>query len=418
MKKYGAAIYIALAAVLFTACGTETTETVLPEASEEASVASTGSGAGSGTNEAEAAADSEETPKEAAAYPDRSYAEKTDERLLSPSAFELTRTRSTDSESGDIVDISVYRIKGDIVKIITEDYGSDGEIVSEYYYDNDNVVFLKQYRTDIYGLHSEFTEADLKDINDDYTKGVYEQAGKALSEAKENRGDMLLYGYVGDEQGGVLENVTVKLRNLAGDVNLETVTDGDGYYTFNLPQTDETYNLTYTYGTYLPGSLNDVHITPGTPEYSLGKVYVAPEGHAVHDTDVYLLNANIQSPVKLKNGEYLAVLNSEEPGMALKLISKKDQSSETGNQIQFKPDRSREGYALYVEDTVNLSKDDMSGNMGRSNINVTIFDKDGIAAAYLVPAGRLGTLWRVCDIDYGGEIAISGIMYTDSTGWK
>ena len=214
------------------------------------------------------------------------------------------------------------------------------------------------------------------------------------------------------------ENVTVQLRNIAGDVSLETVTDGDGYYTFKLPQIDETYNLTYTYGTYMVSSLNDVHIIPGTPEYSLGKVYVAPEGHAVHDTDVYLLNANSEPPVKLKNGEFVIVLNSEYPDVSMRLVSKKDQKYEAGNLIQFRAAASRPGYVLYVEDTANLSKDDMSGSMGRSNINVTIYDKNGIKAAFLVPAGRLGTLWRVCDINDDGDITVSGLMYTDSGGWN
>ncbi|MBR1523963.1 MAG: hypothetical protein IJ641_05865, partial [Lachnospiraceae bacterium] len=185
-----------------------------------------------------------------------------------------------------------------------------------------------------------------------------------------------------------------------------------------LPQTDETYNLTYTYGSYLVSSLNDVHIVPGTPEYSLGRVYVAPEGHAVHDTDVYLLNANAKPPVKLKDGEYAVVLTSDVSDISMKLVNRDDQSYETGNQIKIDPSKSKAGYVLFVEDDANLSKDDMSGNMGRSNINVTIFDKDGIVAAYLMPVGRLGTIWRVCDINSAGDISVSGIMYTDASGWN
>ena len=59
-----------------------------------------------------------------------------------------------------------------------------------------------------------------------------------------------------------------------------------------------------------------------------------------------------------------------------------------------------------------------TGNIGRTYMTVTIYDKDGIVAAYREPSGRLGTLWKVCTIDNSGDIAISGIMYTDSKGWN
>ncbi|MBQ9607493.1 MAG: carboxypeptidase regulatory-like domain-containing protein [Lachnospiraceae bacterium] len=414
MKKYRAAIIIA-AAITLAACGTETTEADLPKVSEETSEVKSEE-----PSKTEAASEKKQSDKAdtATIYPDRDYAEDIDEKLAASSADNYVRTRGSDSGSGDIVDTSIFKIKGDIVRIITEDYGSDGLITSEYYYNNGNVAFMKQHKTDIYGINSTYTEADLSDIEADYTTGVLEQADNTLTESKKNTGKALLYGYAGDEQGGVLANVNVKLRNLAGDVNMETVTDGDGYYTFELPQTDETYNLTYTYGSYLVSSLNDVHIVPGTPEYSLGRVYVAPEGHAVHDTDVYLLNANTKPPVKLKDGEYAVVLTSDVPDISMKLVSRDDQSYETGNQIKIDPSKSKAGYVLFVEDDANLSKDDMSGNMGRSNINVTIFDKDGIVAAYLMPVGRLGTIWRVCDINSAGDISVSGIMYTDASGWN
>ena len=414
MKKYRAAIIIA-AAITLAACGTETTEADLPKVSEETSEVKSEE-----PSKTEAASEKKQSDKAdtATIYPNRDYAEDIDEKLAASSADNYVRTRGSDSGSGDIVDTSIFKIKGDIVKIITEDYGSDGLITSEYYYNNGKVAFMKQHKTDIYGINTTYTEADLSDIEADYTTGVLEQADNTLTEAKKNTGKTLLYGYAGDEQGGVLANVNVRLRNLAGDVNMETVTDGDGYYTFELPQTDETYNLTYTYGSYLVSSLNDVHIVPGTPEYSLGRVYVAPEGHAVHDTDVYLLNANAKPPVKLKDGEYAVVLTSDVPDISMKLVSRDDQSYETGNQIKIDPSKSKAGYVLFVEDDANLSKDDMSGNMGRSNINVTIFDKDGIVAAYLVPVGRLGTIWRVCDINSAGDISVSGIMYTDASGWN
>ena len=350
-------------------------------------------------------------------YPDKAYADDTDKKLEASSTGYYTKTRTNDKKSGDIVDTAIFKDKGNIVKIIREDYGSEGRMVSEYYYNGDKTVYMRQHKTDIYGINSSVKEADLTDAEADYTKEVMAESDEALKEAAKDTGKTLLYGYAGDEQGGVLKNVTVKLRNVDGDYTDETTTDGDGYYTFSVPQKDDTYNLTYIYGDCIPSSLNDVHIIPGTPEYSLGRCFVAPEGQGIHETDVYLLNANKKSPVSLKDGEYAAVLTSDDGKMTMRMVNTDDQKYETGIQIKFDPSKSKKGYALFVEDEAYLSKDDMAGNIGRTYMTVTIYDKDGIVAAYREPSGRLGTLWKVCDIDEKGDIAISGIMFTDTKGW-
>ncbi len=350
-------------------------------------------------------------------YPDKKYADNIDTEIEAASTGNYIRTRATDKKSGDLIDTSIFMNKGNIVKIITEDYGSEGRLVTDYYYDGDKVAFIRQNKTDIYGIDSSSKEADLSDKEADYTKGMLEQAAAVLKEARSNKGLTLLYGYVGDEQGGVLKNVTVKIRNVAGTYNMEAVTDDDGYYFFNVPQKEDTYNISYTYDTWIVSSLNDVHIIPGMPEYSLGRVYVAPEGHVVHETDVYLLNANAKPPVSLKNGEYAAVLTSDDPAMNMRFVNTDDQDDENGTQIKIDTSKSKNGFALFVEDENYLSKDDMAGNIGRTYMTVTIYDKDGIVAAFREPSGRLGTLWKVCTIKSNGDISISGIMYTDSKGW-
>lgn len=350
-------------------------------------------------------------------YPDESYADDIDDKLAASSADNYVRSRATDSESGDIVDTSIFKTNNDVVKIITEDHGSEGRIVSEYYYYGDTVAFMKQYKTDIFGIFSSYTEADFSDTKADYTGEVLSWGDEALKEAKKDKGQTLLYGYVGDEQGGVLKNVTVKIRNVDGSYNDETSTDGDGYYTLYAPQKDDIYSLTYEYGDWAVSSLNDVHICPGIPEYSLGRVYVAPEGNAIHDTDVYLLNANAKPPVSLKNDEYAVVLSSDDPSMTVRLVNLDDQSDETGAQITFDHSKSSRGFALFVEDNSNLGKDDMAGTIGRTYMTITIFDRNGIKAAYREPSGRLGTLWKVCEITDAGDTEISGIMFTDSKGW-
>lgn len=423
MRKYNTLIIAAVtvAMTMVSGCGAGV-EAQLPEAMTEAAVSEK---AGSPTEAAEddkkessgTGDEAEAATVSASEYPDKKYADAEDEAIAGGAGVDLFRTRAADPESGDIVDMTVYRIGDDIVKVMTEDYGSDGRIVSEYYYDGDTVAYMKQHKTDLYGINSSYKEADLDDIEADYTKEVLAQAEKALSDAGNDKGMALLYGYVGDEQGGVLANVTVKIRDVAGTKKYETVTDGDGYYSFELPQKEETYNLTYIYGSYAVSSLNDVHIVPGTPEYSLGRVYVAPEGQGVHETDVYLLNANAKSPVSLKSGEYVAVITSDDPVMSLRVVGKDKQDSETGAQIKMDPSKNSEGCAVFVEDTVNISKDDMAGAMGRTYLRVTIYGEDGIVAAYPVPAGRLGTLWKVCDIDSEGNISISGMMYTDTKDW-
>ena len=429
MKIKAFAAMLIAAAITATACG-EVKETALPDAAEAAASEAdeADEAAASETpddNEPKAAADDKDTPVKEdevtdkdtpSTYPDERYAEETDKALAST---DYTRTRAADKGSGDIVDTSVYKdADGNIVKVVTDDYGSDGLISTEYYYDGDTAVYIKQSKTDVYGTGSSYTDVDLSDPEADYTADLIKRAGEVLNTAKKDSGKVLLYGYVGDEQGGIVKNATVKLRNVSGDFNAEEITNGDGYYTFELPQQDDTYNLTYIYGDNLVSSLNDVHIIPGTPEYSLGRVYVAPAGAGIHDTDTYLLNPNVKAPVDLKEGEYAAVITAEAPDITIKLISKDDNNSKTGNVIVFDPSDSKSGYVLFVEDGTNIGKDDMSGNMGKSSAIVTILDKDGIKAAYLAPVGRLGTLWRVCDIDSSGDMAVSGILYTDTKGWK
>ena len=209
MRKFRLILIITMVSVVLAACGTGINEQALPAAEEKASETLTEPDTGSETD----VSDDSEAGKEVSApdiskedvkseYPDEAYAEKINKTILTPSAFELAKTRGTDPESGDITDTSVYKIKGSIVKLVTDEYGSDGEIVTEYYYDNDNIALMKQHKTDIYGLNTSYEEADLTDIEADYTREMLKQGEKALTEAKENRGDVLLYGYVGDEQGG------------------------------------------------------------------------------------------------------------------------------------------------------------------------------------------------------------------------
>lgn len=419
-KKYIAAMAV-VSALMMSACGDKATEIPLPKTVSGEETVSESEVKEQQKDNAEEKKDvpddstSEDAADSRSVYPDSDYAESIDDRL---DELTYTRTRGADDKSGDTVDTSIYKDGSKIVKIMQEDHGSDGRIVGEYYYNGDDVAYMSQYRTDVYGIRSEYKVADVSDPEDNYTKALMDTAKKALKDAASDDGRVLLYGYVGDEQGGMIKNVTVNLRNVAGTFNDETTTDGDGYYTFRLPQTEDTYNMTYTYGPDAVSSLNDVHVVPGTPEYSLGKVYVAPVGKGIHDTDTYLLNANAKSPVELKDGEYAVELRTEASGMVLRLVDTDDQSSQMSPVMTFDPSKSETGYVLFVEDGSKLGIDDMSDNMGRSYVNVTIFDKDGIVAAYLVPAGRMGSLWRVCDIDPEGEIAISGLMYTDTKGWN
>lgn len=430
--KY-AIFVIMLSSIMLTACGisgadfsepaTGNTEEISEANAEEEEasiegVAEKSEDTGESVSEDISGDKAEDADKDKVSYPDSDYAEEIDEKLGSSSAGNYTKTRETDNKSGDVIDTSVYKDKNAIVKIVTEDYGSEGRIVSEIYYSGDKTAFIRQYKTDIYGINSSYKEADLSDTDGEYSKEVMEQAESVLKDARGNKGMTFLYGYVGDEQGGVLKNVTVNIRNVDGSYSSEAVTDGDGYYSFNVPQKDDTYNLTYTYDTWAVSSLNDVHIVPGTPEYSLGRVYVAPAGNGIHETDVYLLNANSRSPVSIKKGEYVAVLTSDDPAMSMRLVDTEKQDSRTGREIKFDPSKSKNGFALFVEDGNHLSNDDMAGNIGRTYMTVTIYDKDGIVAAYREPSGRLGTLWKVCTVDNAGDIAISGIMYTDSKGWS
>ncbi len=409
--------------IFLISCSNENNEITLPtdesvgESEEQSTQETTAvkpiSGNDSQSEEKSVSSDS----KEKIIYPDRSYADESDDKLALSSADNFFRSRTTDEKSGDIVDMSVYFGDERIIKIVTEDYGSEGRLESEYYYKGDDVAYIRQKKTDVFGTVSLPSDVDLEDTESDYVSEVIDDAQKAIKEAGKQKAMTLLYGYVGDEQGGVLKNVQVKLRNVAGDYNDETMTDGDGYYSFMVPQEDDTYNLSYFYDNCAVSTLNDVHIIQGIPEYSLGREYVAPEGQGVHDTDVYLMNVKAKSPVKLKDNEYAAVLTSDSNIMTMVLVNTDDQDLEKGTQVKFDPSKTENGYALFVEDSEYISKEDMAGTIGRTYMTVTIYNNKGIVAAYREPSGRLGTLWKVCTVNHDGEISISGLMYTDSKGW-
>ncbi|MBO6147022.1 MAG: hypothetical protein J6O70_05550, partial [Lachnospiraceae bacterium] len=136
MKIKAFAAMLIAAAITATACG-EVKETALPDAAE-AAASEADEAAASETpddNEPKAAADDKDTPVKEdevtdkdtpSTYPDEKYAEETDKALAST---DYTRTRAADKGSGDIVDTSVYKdADGNIVKVVTDDYGSDGLI--------------------------------------------------------------------------------------------------------------------------------------------------------------------------------------------------------------------------------------------------------------------------------------------------
>ena len=202
--------------IFLISCSNENNEITLPtdesvgESEEQSTQETTAvkpiSGNDSQSEEKSVSSDS----KEKIIYPDRSYADESDDKLALSSADNFFRSRTTDEKSGDIVDMSVYFGDERIIKIVTEDYGSEGRLESEYYYKGDDVAYIRQKKTDVFGTVSLPSDVDLEDTESDYVSEVIDDAQKAIKEAGKQKAMTLLYGYVGDEQGGVLKNVQVK----------------------------------------------------------------------------------------------------------------------------------------------------------------------------------------------------------------
>lgn len=327
----------------------------------------------------------------------------------------LTRTRITRKDDGGIMDVDVYRSKTtySIDKIVTTEYGSSGRMVSGWYFKDQNVIYEYQYTDDLYGTEQHKKEVSL----DTETASSLMDYGYITYDAmKQVPGYARVYGYVGDEYGGILKNVSVTIKSAANSYVAQTETNGDGLYEFYVPINEaDYYNISFTYGDFVPDSLDDLNITPGTTEYSCGEMYMASKGQNKHETDIYLMNINKKAPDSLKDGEYEAVLTYDNAKAQLKPYSMNLSSGKTSSDDTVKIKVSgKDDFKYYVTDSKNGKANNMAYDMSKCDATVTVYDSKGIAASYLAPAAHAGVVWEVFAIRNGKIIPVNN-YYTDTS---
>ena len=327
----------------------------------------------------------------------------------------LTRTRVTRKDNGSTMDVDVYRNISTyaIDKIVTTEYGDSRRLVSGWYFRNRNVIYEYQFYDDLYGSGQNKEETSL----DTEAEAALMYYGYITYDAiRQVPGYAKVYGYVGDEFGGILKNVHVTIRSAANSYEEKTETDGDGYYEFYVPVNEaDWYNISFTYGDFTPDSLNDINITPGTIEYSCGEMYMAAKGQNVHDTDIYLMNINKKATNSLKDDEYEVVLSYDSSKASLKPYSLDLSNAKTSSNAVMKIKAgSSDDFKYYVTDSKNTGTNNMAYDMSKCDAVVTVYSNDGIVASFLAPAAHAGVVWEVFEIS-GGKIIPINNCYSDTS---
>ncbi|MBO6113137.1 MAG: carboxypeptidase regulatory-like domain-containing protein [Lachnospiraceae bacterium] len=329
--------------------------------------------------------------------------------------YKLTRVNALNSENGATIIVDVYRNRSDgkIGKLISTEYGSLGRVVSGWYLKDDEIIYEYRYNDDLYGTNQHREDYSLSEKDDE--EKVRDEGLLTLEAVRDVPGYARVYGYVGDEYGGVLKNVYATIKSAANSFEQETQTNGDGYYEFYVPvNTEDYYNISFTYGDFVPDSANDIRISEGVTEYSCGIMYMAAKGQNKHDTDVYFMNINKKALDNLKDGEYEAVLEYDGSAALLTpyFMSMGDGKSEKKETLKFKPDKDGD-WKYYVKDEKNYGSNNMAYDMSKCGASVTIYDKNGIVECFNAPAVHAGVLWEVFEVK-NGRILPVGNYYFDT----
>ncbi len=365
----------------------------------------------------------------------------------------LKRLRLKRSDTGSYMDAMVYTSEETMLidRIITVEFCAYGREVSDYLFEDGNLSRVITYTGDIYGTvpdhigvdskvcyfrddymsfaivddkaagfkHRSFSAADAADSGEFIGTSFDELEADLLNKAyitydtvKDVPGTCEISGYVGDEYGGVLSHVKLTLRSRANNYTNEFETNGDGYFSVRVPiNEDDYYSLVCDYGDFVQSTVDDIKITPGNLEYSLGVIYMAQAGQNVHDANTYLLNANYTSPKKLKDGEYCVTFTTADGGKAdlacytMDLDSKK--ISDDTMRVVKKGDRIK----YFVVDKRGLdSGNPMTYELSGSGAVVRVYTNKGMVASYQAKVGSAGTVWEVLEIRDGALIPISNLL--------
>lgn len=231
-------------------------------------------------------------------------------------------------------------------KITTKEYcGDDVEIIS-YYYDNGRINYVAQYRADvdlpvnlstrdvqsryyysgdtlvkyIFCEGDKATEYNVKEIGS-YSEGTVEQYDylekDMLNRAYINYNVVKLIdehekvdGYVLDEFNSGLNEVEIKVYDESDNEVCSTLTNGDGYYSFNLPvDNSKTYRITATKGTLDTVNVYNIKANKGSSYCSPETIYMAySQTGAVYNVQILVrdaanaVNALPEAAIKLREG--------------------------------------------------------------------------------------------------------------------
>ncbi len=360
------------------------------------------------------------------------------------------------SGNGATIDFTVYTDpeEGLIDKIVATEYGSEGREINGYYFQEGTLVYTYRYLDDLYGINADdarksggqrcyfvndfmaecyatygesnesVTAATYKDMNPDIRKEYDELEQKLINRAyvaydalKDIPSTAKIYGYVADEYGGTLANTTVTITSEANAYKKSVVTDGDGHYEITVPINNaDWYNMKFEYGDFAVSEVNDVYIRPRTIEYPVGVTYMAPEGNNKHDPKTYLLDVTKQSPDKLRENQYEVVLSYNTDKISdLKPFTVDLNSGKYENSMsQIITVDSDTDYKYFVTDQRNgKSGNNLTNDMSLSEVQVKMYNKNGLVASFQVPVGKSGVVWEVFEVR-GSEIIPSNNYYFET----
>ncbi|MCR4909172.1 MAG: hypothetical protein K5985_10095 [Lachnospiraceae bacterium] len=400
-------------------------------------------------------------------------ASKPDELLpfRSPSEFIAKRVRMTRKDNGAAMDFDVYakRDNEKLYLIEAVEYGTVRESTRYYFDENGRLCYVSSWEdnplgtlnrldTDLPGkkcvfagdtmLRCEITDAEekyngsysAKDYSkfDSFLKKQYDQLEKdyvnqaycILDAVKSVPGYARVYGYAADEFGGTLKGTEVEISSVEHDYRETMETDDDGFFAFYVPvNTLGWYNLKFNYGDYLPSEIDDVCIRPLTVDYCAGVAYMAPPGGLKHEQYVYLMNINEKPDEKLSEGEYEVTLTFDGTkaelmpyglitGNEVKELSVKAVLGGEKTVYSLIVDSNKiDDFKLVVRDEKGIAEDNpYSYDMSLSGALVKIYNCDGIAAAFPVPAGAAGVTWECAEI-LAGRIVPRNNYYQEALNW-
>ncbi len=219
--------------------------------------------------------------------------------------------------------------KGKVEKITTKEYCGDDVEVLNYYYENGNINYVTQYRQTvdvpidpstknvqsryyfsgdtmvryIFCEDDKATEYRVSEM-DKYSEGTvgqydYLEAG-ILNKAYINYNVIKLLpeyekveGYVMDEFNTALNEVSVTVYDEIEDEVVKTETNGDGYYSFDLPiDRSKTYKIKIEKGTLDSVEVHNIRALNGSASMEIEPVYMAyTETGAIYNTQILVRDA-------------------------------------------------------------------------------------------------------------------------------